>query len=112
MWNGAEFLHKSTPKIVGIPISLHSDQVKIHDPAEKISASWKGSEHLRSRPWDMMKVPDGVGEADRSQLRPDGHQMIVVDPHEIARAHKFLERPCKCAINSQVAGVVCPGEIR
>jgi hypothetical protein len=39
--DSAEFLHKSPPKVVGIPLSLHSDEIEIHDGAEKIGASWK-----------------------------------------------------------------------
>jgi hypothetical protein len=60
--NGAEFLPKRPPEVVGIPHSLHSDQIEIHDRAQKICASWKCSEHLRSRPGDMMKVPDQISE--------------------------------------------------
>jgi len=36
--NGAEFLHKGAPKVVGIPISLHSNEIEIHDRAQKICA--------------------------------------------------------------------------
>jgi hypothetical protein len=38
--NGAEFLHKRSPKVVGIPLSLNSDEIEIHDRAQKICASW------------------------------------------------------------------------
>src|SRR3954452_24276551 len=82
--NGAELLHKCSPKVVGIALSLHSDEIEIHDRPQKVCASWKCSEHLRSRPGDMMKIPDQIGEAERSQLRRQWDQMIVVHPHEVA----------------------------
>ena len=37
--------------------------------------------------------------------------MIVVHPHEVARTDKFGKRACKCAVNSQVAGIVGSREL-
>ena len=37
--------------------------------------------------------------------------MIVVHPHEVAWTDKFGKRACKCAVNSQVAGIVGSREI-
>src|SRR5260370_2401959 len=37
--------------------------------------------------------------------------MIVVYPHEVARTDKFGKGACKCAVNSQVAGIVGAREI-
>src|SRR5262245_45067812 len=37
--------------------------------------------------------------------------MIVMHPYEVARTDKFGEGACKCAVNSQVAGIVGSREI-
>ncbi len=64
-----QFLYEPMPEVVGVPFGLHANEIEIHDRAQKICASWKRSEHLRSRPRDMMKVPDRIGEAESSQFR-------------------------------------------
>src|SRR6266446_4562368 len=108
---GTEFLQKRAPKIVGISLSLHSDEIKIHDRAQKIRGSRKCSEHLRSRPWNMMKVPNQIGDAERSQFRCQRDQMIIMYPHEIAYTEKLRKRFCKCTIDPQITGIVGSREI-
>ena len=66
------------------------------------------SKHLRSRPWDVMKVPNQIAQTERPQFCRKRNQVIIVHPYEVAWTDKLHQRLCECPVNSQVAGIVRP----
>jgi hypothetical protein len=66
MMDCAKFLDEAASEVVGIPLCLHTHKIIVRNDAQELCASWKSPKHFRSRPGNMMKVPDAVGDADGS----------------------------------------------
>ena len=81
----AKVLDEAASQVVGIPLCLHAHKIIVRDDAQELCTAWKSSKNLRSRPGNVMKVPDRVCDADSPQLAREGDKVIVVNPDEIVR---------------------------
>jgi hypothetical protein len=64
--NGVELLNQAAPKVIGIALRLCADEIVIREGVQKLFCPRQCCKDFRSRPGDMVKVPDRIDKTEGS----------------------------------------------
>ena len=93
-------------EIVAVVLRLEADEIAIGQAAENLPVMGQGLQDVRRRAGRVQEEADPVAVAARAQFAGEQHQMIVVDPDDVAFADERAEAVGEHAVDPHVAARV------
>src|SRR5699024_9644175 len=104
--DGADAALGGINKSVLVGVGLESNQIVVHEQAQKIVVWRQGSQNVERRKRSVQEEPDAAPEPPGPQFFSHGHEVVIVDPHDIIIAQQAFQMLRKPSVDAAVGFII------